>query len=401
MNKLDVFYGDLPLGTLAIVRGGIYFEYAASFVATGHELSPLALPLGPGIRSRDPQPSLRLHGLFEDSLPDSWGTRLMDDWFRRQGTPAHVVDPLMRLSFLGDRTFGALTYAPATGPEGEQGTLDTIYAAAAQAEAGGEADLALLAEVGASPGGARPKAALWFDPTLRRLAHAPDAEHPEAWLVKFDTTPDRGLGRTEFAYAALARAAGIEMPETRLLETRHSDGPRRHFAVRRFDRAGRARIHYHSLAGLCQMVGGDLDYQTLLRVARRITRDHAEVLKAYRRAVFNVAASNRDDHGKNHGFLYADGQWRLSPAFDLTFAGRGQVRERGLAVMGERLDAGRPQLEALARAEGIARGDMRQIFDEVRAALARWPEFAAAAGMAPHESAELGEVLAAAARSLA
>lgn len=33
MNKLDVFYGNEPVGTLAIVRGGIYFEYAAEFVA--------------------------------------------------------------------------------------------------------------------------------------------------------------------------------------------------------------------------------------------------------------------------------------------------------------------------------------------------------------------------------
>ena len=401
MNKLDVFYGNEPVGTLAIVRGGIYFEYAAEFVATGHELSPLALPLGSGIRSRDPQPSLRLPGLFEDSLPDSWGTRLMDDWFRRQGTPAHAVDPLMRLSFLGKRTFGALTYAPAEGVETGAGTLDTIYATAAQAAAGSAIDLALLADVGTSPGGARPKAALWFDSARHSLAHERDSAHPDGWLVKFDTTAERGLGRMECAYAQLARAAGIEMPESCLLETRHAEGARQHFAVRRFDRVGEGRIHYHSLAGLCQMVGSDLDYQVLLRVTRRITHDHAEVLNAYRRAVFNVAASNRDDHGKNHGFLYADRQWRLSPAFDLTFAGRGQVRERGLAVMGERVDAGREQLEALARAEGIERGDMRRIFSEVREALARWNEFAGAAGMPRHEAGEIGRVLAAGSEELA
>lgn len=394
MNKLDVFYdGDL-MGTLATVRGGIFFEYAASFLATGQELSPLALPLGPGIRARDNTPTMRLPGVFEDSLPDSWGTRVMDDWFRQQGTPAHAVDPLMRLSFIGRRAFGALVYAPAVELESERGTLESVFVAASRMAEGAPTDLALLADVGTSPGGARPKAALWFDPAMANIAHDFDLAHPDAWLVKFDATEERHLGRMEFAYALMARAAGIEIPETRLLETRHGDGARAHFAVRRFDRAREQRIHYHSLAGLCQMLGSDLDYQTLLRVTRRITRDHTEVLKAYRRAVFNVFASNRDDHGKNHGFLYSGKEWRLSPAFDLTFAGRGQLRERGMAVMGERGNAGREHLEALARAEGIERKDAQAIADEVRGALSRWPEFADAAGLARREADEIAEVLA-------
>ena len=101
MNKIEVFYRGQPLGTLAVVRGGIFFEYAPAFLASGHELSPLALPLGSGVRARDTTPTLRLHGLFEDSLPDSWGTRVMDDWFRQQGVPAYRVDPLMRLAANG------------------------------------------------------------------------------------------------------------------------------------------------------------------------------------------------------------------------------------------------------------------------------------------------------------
>ena len=395
MNKVDVSYRGQPLGTLAVVRGGIFFEYAPAFLATGHELSPLALPLGSGVRARDTAPTLRLHGLFEDSLPDSWGTRVMDDWFRQQGVAPHRVDPLMRLSFIGRRGFGALEYAPAQPVEAARGTLDTIYAASAQMAAGASTDLALLAEVGTSPGGARPKAALWFDAELRALAHDGDAAHPHAWLVKFDTTAEHTLGRVEYAYALLARAAGLEMPETRLLTTEHADGPRAHFAVRRFDRIGAERVHYHSLSGLCQMPGGDLDYQTLLRVARRITRDHGEVRKAFRRAVFNVLASNRDDHGKNHGFLYDDAQrqWRLSPAFDLTFVGAGQLRERGMAVLGERSRVGVPHLEQLAADEGIERADCRAVLDEVCTALARWPEFAAAAGLPERETSEIGAAL--------
>jgi serine/threonine-protein kinase HipA len=133
------------------------------------------------------------------------------------------------------------------------------------------------------------------------------------------------------------RAAGIEIPDTQLLATQREDGAaRRHFAVRRFDRSGNQRIQYHSLAGLYHLGGGDFDYQVFLRVVRRITRDEREVWKAYRRAVFNVLASNRDDHGKNQGFLLRSKEWLLSPAFDLTFAAPQALPERGMSVCGER-----------------------------------------------------------------
>jgi serine/threonine-protein kinase HipA len=47
----------------------------------------------------------------------------------------------------------------------------------------------------------------------------------------------------------------------------------------------------------------------------------------FRLAVFNVIAHNRDDHGKNVTYLMnAKGEWRLSPAYDLTFSS-GRVGE--------------------------------------------------------------------------
>ena len=36
-----------------------------------------------------------------------------------------------------------------------------------------------------------------------------------------------------------------------------------------------------------------------------------------RRAMFNVMVGNRDDHLRNHGFLFSRGGWRLAPAFDM------------------------------------------------------------------------------------
>ena len=76
MSRLDVGYDGQKVGTLAEARGGIFFEYDAQFIATGHELSPLNLQLGSGLRSRGSS-GMRLPGLFDDSLPDQWGERLM------------------------------------------------------------------------------------------------------------------------------------------------------------------------------------------------------------------------------------------------------------------------------------------------------------------------------------
>jgi serine/threonine-protein kinase HipA len=398
MSRITVEYQGQRVGLLAEARGGIFFEYDRGFLATGHELSPLHLPLRPGVQARDPGPSLRLPGLFEDSLPDQWGRRLMMAWFLQGGTPEHAVTPLMMLAYLGHRSMGALIYTPelevAPAPAGV--TLGELHEAARRAESSGPVDLALLAQVGSSAGGARPKALIALHRTDRARLLAGTAELPpdfDPWIVKFDTSENLALGTLEEAYARMARAAGVDMPETCLLDTRHDGRVRRHFAVRRFDRDGRERVHHHTLAALCQTGAGDLDYATFLRVARRITRDEREVWRAFRRAAFNVLASNRDDHGKNHGFLYRNREWKLGPAYDLTFTSPQQLPERGMAVMGERRRAGRSHLLKLAEGEGLDLRQAGEILEEIGGAVRRWPEFSTAAGVPALQAAEIGAVL--------
>jgi serine/threonine-protein kinase HipA len=383
MSRLDVGYDGQKVGTLAEARGGIFFEYDAQFIATGHELSPLNLPLGSGLRSRGSS-GMRLPGLFEDSLPDQWGERLMREWFRRQGIPSHSITPLMMLAYVGHRGMGALVYEPElqAAHVGQRVNLGELHEAARQVETSGTIDLDVLAEVGTSAGGARPKALIGspradLEGILAGAGELPPSH--EAWMVKLDTSLTAADGVMEEAYALMARAAGVDMPPTRLLESTHGDNVRRHFAVKRFDRDGRQRIHHHTLAAMCHIPGCDLDYGTLLRVTRRITRDEREVWRAYRRAVFNVLASNRDDHGKNHGFLYRNREWKLGPAYDVTFRGPGQLSERGMAVCGERRSAGRKHLMALAESETLDRRTALVVIDEVVAALARWHEFASQA----------------------
>jgi serine/threonine-protein kinase HipA len=392
MSRLSVHYQDQKVGELAVARGGIFFEYAAEFIAGGHELSPFHLPLGTGVKARDlSTPTMRLSGLFEDSLPDHWGRRVMMAWFRKNGTPEHAVTPLMMLAYVGRRAMGALDYTPELDVAApDDVALPELYAAAAEAERSGEIDLDVLAQVGSSAGGARPKALLNLPDSGRGPAQAGPvaANGYSSWIVKFDTTREGTAGPLEEAYARLARAAGIDFPDTRLLETKHADGVRRHFAVKRFDRDGAERLHHHTLGGLLHAGGGDLDYQTLLRATRRLTKDEREVWRAYRRAVFNVLAGNRDDHAKNHGFIYRNRTWTLGPAYDLTFTSPQQMPERGMAVCGERRAAGVEHLKKLAATESLDAKQAARVIDEVRAALAKWRMLADEAGVTALVAAE-------------
>jgi serine/threonine-protein kinase HipA len=380
MSRLDVSYEGQKVGTLAEARGGVFFEYDAQFIATGHELSPLNLPLGSGLRSRGSS-GMRLPGLFEDSLPDQWGERLMREWFRRQGVSFHSITPLMMLAYVGRRGMGALVYEPEmqAARGGERVNLHDLHDAAMQVETLGAIDLDVLAEVGTSAGGARPKALIGLPRAGGEEILAGAGELPlthDAWIVKLDTSHNAAAGAMEEAYALMARAAGVDMPPTRLLESTHGNSVRRHFAVKRFDRDGCVRTHHHTLAAMCHIPGCDLDYETFLRVTRRITRDEREVWRAYRRVVFNVLASNRDDHGKNHGFLYRNREWKLGPAYDVTFSSPRQLPERGMAICGERVSAGRKHLVTLAESEALDRRTALAIIDEVAAAIVRWHEFA-------------------------
>lgn len=374
---------DRPVGALALHQRQIYFEYATAFLAEARALSPFKLPLRPGLH---PAPGSGLHGLFADALPDSWGQLLMDRHLRRLGRVPERLSPLDRLAYLGSRTMGALTFHPCTDDapaQRESIPLEVLASAARDVLAGTSAEiLPLLRRVGGSPGGARPKVLVSVrgDDLVYGLDPAPLGF--QAWMIKFTAESEpRDAGATEYVYSRLARRAGLEVPETRLFAA--ADG-RRYFGVRRFDRADDERVHVHTLAGLLDVDFRvpSLDYEHLLRVAMRLTRSQVEVRRAFRQLIFNVLAHNRDDHGKNFSFVQdLAGEWRLSPAYDLTFA-EGPGGEHTLSIAGEGL---RPTWQHLMRLAKLASIDERRahtIADEVRGALRCWPEEARAEGLA-------------------
>lgn len=312
-------------------RCTVFFEYDPAWRAGSRELSPIYLPNStPGAVSTPGTGFGELHGLFQDALPDWWGERLMQRHFESRGIPWNRVTALRKLACQGNRKMGAL--------------------------------------------------AISEDFSEVRLDDPPPPGFGN-WLIKFDTEPALQEGRIEAAYADMARAAGIAVPETSLLEAAGGG----HFLSRRFDRAGNGeRLHLHSYSGLTHTPPRDgLEYADLLEITRSLTRDHRSVEEIFRRAVFNLVAANDDDHSRNHAFLMdAIGNWTLAPAFDLTLAtyplasGFRAARINGKATAIQRKDL-------LRLGEDHDVRNPAEIIAQVVDSVSRWDDHAAANEISP------------------
>jgi serine/threonine-protein kinase HipA len=395
MKKLEIRLTRSPsdslfVGTLAEDRGRLYFEYAPTFLTTGLNLSPFRLPFEPGLFEHADRDFGPLPGVFDDSLPDGWGLSLMDRHFRSRGMNLAEVSPLDRLLWLGTRTMGALTYHPPTDRENVDVTVFDLHDLARQSQellAGAAVDvLPQLLRAGGSPGGARPKVLVGFDPSTGGVISGEDdlPEDFEHWIVKFAAkadTPDAGA--IEYAYAQMAVAAGIDMPPTRLFETADGD---RFFGIKRFDRDGNRRYHVHTFGNLIQSNFRipSADYADLLKATSLLTRNHQDVLRAFRRMVFNVLAHNRDDHAKNFAYIMDDdaGDWSMTPAYDLLYT-PGPGGEHTMSLAGEGRNPGRSHMLRLAQQADVTKREAITIITEVQSAIARWQEFAEQAGVSP------------------
>lgn len=362
LEQVNVFYegwgerwqwGTLVSTTALTGRPLIVFEYSNEARQRGLELSSYTLPLhGPQLRKDFPDHQLYLPGPVYDSLPDGWGMLLMDRMFRRRGLTTARIGSLERLAYIGSNAMGAMTFEPVA-PEGQGAEVHIpLEKLAAEVQEvlhgdGGEF-LQTLMLVGGSPQGARPKALVFRDPETGAFTTAVTPGF-EAWMVKFPAKEEHAeVCAIEMAYAECLRMCGIETPDTQYFSL--PDGLAA-FASKRFDRQEGLRIPMQSLAaftGANYRSPGVLDYVNFLRATQMCTNDVREMAVAFERAVFNVAFNNRDDHPKNFAYIMSqDGQWKLSPAYDVTFC-EGPGGYHQMDVMGEALSISRAHMLRLA-----------------------------------------------------
>ena len=390
------------------------FEYDPQFARSGIQLSPLVMPLSGQVHQFPELPRNTFHGLpglLADSLPDRFGNALIDAWLATQGRTPESFSAVERLCYTGTRGMGALEFAPVLGPKPRKASkleVDAMVRLAGEVltqrgqlqghlhAAGKTKALRDILTVGTSAGGARAKAVIaWNRQTHEvRSGQIAAGDGFEYWLMKFDGVAGNrdkeredpaGYGAVEFAYHLMARAAGITMSECRLLE----ENGRRHFMTRRFDRlAGGQKLHLQSLCALAHFdfnQPGAYGYEQALLAIRRLELPMAAVEEQFRRMVFNVVARNQDDHVKNIAFLMnQSGEWSLAPAFDVTYSYNPTGPWTGthqMTLNGKRDGFTREDVALCARSALMKRGRAATILEEVQAAVKRWPEFAAAAGV--------------------
>ena len=402
------------------VRRHAIFQYTPEFAASGIEVAPIAMPLRPQIYEFPALPRPAFHGLpglLADSLPDRFGNALINAWLATQGRRPEEFSAIERLCYTGTRGMGALEYAPAIGPKPRRATklhVDALVQLASEilthrenlagffSDAKRRDALTEILRVGTSAGGARAKAVIAWNPDTNevRSGQLPTAPGFTHWLLKFDGVAGnkdkeledpRGYGAIEFAYSLMAKAAGITMTECRLLE----ENGRRHFMTRRFDRLDDGgKLHMQSLGALGHFdfnQAGAYSYEQAFLTIRQLGLPMAAMEEQFRRMLFNVVARNQDDHVKNIAFLMdKSGQWSLAPAFDVTYSYNPSGSWTGshqMTLHGKHDAFLRADLRAAGKSAGLKQGRADALLDEVLAAVERWPELAAEAGV-PDDVAE-------------
>lgn len=346
------------------------FEYEDQILNSGIEISPLMM--SSTVKSHQfmdisANTFKGLSGVFADSLPDAFGTSVIDVYLAQQGVDIKNVTALDRLLYIRDRGMGALEYhLPESGRDNNRDNL--VLDVSSLAEVANsitkskrspdsklfDVDGSVLnrfLRMGSSAGGARAKALVatspdgdFLDGTLN---HGVDHDY---WVIKFDSDSNKdrdgfdpkGMTKIEYLYTEIASQIGIDTPRTSYFE----ENGNFHFLIERFDRLkvkGKLeKLHYASWSGLSHAhrdTTGVYSYEQLVMVCRKMNMPQRTIEQLFRRAVFNVIGRNQDDHCKNHGFCMSkSGEWFLSKAFDLTYSydpGGRWTRTHQIALNGE------------------------------------------------------------------
>jgi serine/threonine-protein kinase HipA len=388
------------------------FQFTPEFVTSGIQISPVTMPLSRQNYEFPDLPRRTFHGLpgmLADSLPDRFGNALIDAWLATQGRSPGSFSAIERLCYTGSRGMGALEYAPVLGPKPRRSTkinVDTLVKLASEVlthhrNLGGHfagtfssKALADILKVGTSAGGARAKAVIAWN---RRTNEVKSGQLPAGpgftyWLLKFDGVAGnkdkeledpKGYGAIEYAYALMAKAAGITMTECRLLE----EHGRRHFMTRRFDRRDDgSKLHMQSLGALGHFdynQAGAYAYEQAFLTIRQLGLPMTATEEQFRRMLFNVVARNQDDHVKNIAFLMNKaGEWSLAPGFDVTYSynpSGSWTATHQMTINGKRDAFLKADIRAAGKSAGLKQGRSEALLEEVDAAVERWPEFAARA----------------------
>lgn len=387
------------------------FQYDKGFLEKQWDLSPLKMPVSGGYRvynfpellpaNDSSEDTFKgLPGMLADSLPDKYGNQLIEKWLAQNGRPPNSMNPVEKLCFIGKRGMGALEFEPAQ-IKASKNTFSVELSSlvdaakkmlskredfATRLKADEQEAMKEILKIGTSAGGARPKAVIAYNEKTKEIRSG-QTRAPKGfshWLLKLDGVSgaqfgsSHGWGRVEYAYYLMAKTCGIEMMPSELLE----ENGRAHFMTKRFDREGHdTKHHIQTLCGIQHFDYNSLfaySYEQVFQTMRLLRLPYPQAEQMFRRMVFNVLATNCDDHTKNFAFRLKKGeQWELAPAYDVCYSydpTNAWVNQQTLSVNGKHRNIGKNDLMSIAKANNIKKGE--KIIDEINHVVKQWDDFA-------------------------
>ena len=404
------------------------FEYNPSFTQSGIQLSPIMMPLKHGIYRFPDLPYETYHGLpglISDSIPDKFGNDIINIWLAKQGRLPESFNAVERLCYTGKRGMGALEYFPITSSEQvdervnvselvelaslvlkNRQNLQTVLDESNKKKM--KSALSQIINIGTSAGGARAKAVIAWNPKTKevRSGQSEFSEGYEHWLIKFSGVTgnkdkedeDReDFGIIEYAYYLMAKEAGINMSECRILD----DGKNAHFMTKRFDRDNKGnKFHMQTLCAIGHMdfnQAGVYSYEQLFYILNRIGVHHQDSVESFKRMLFNIYSFNCDDHTKNISFLMnKQGQWKISPAYDVSFAYNPNgmwTSSHQMTINGKRKNFTELDFETCAKLGNLSNREKKNAITDVKAAISKWKSIAKKTGLTDNRINEIWKIL--------
>jgi len=392
---IKVFCFDTEIGVLGWDenRAVSYFQYHPDFLASNKYFN-LIPKTGIITRVKEVQVFKKFNGetfrglppIFADSLPDMFGNIIFKSWLESNNKNFENISVIEQLAYVSDRGMGALEYKPKKViPKSNDIDINEIVEVLknvleikgkTSAKKLNHESLLNIFKIGTSAGGARPKILISESKSDGSIIpgdinYSKDYEH---YLIKLNVDDHLDYNREiiEYSYYLAITHCGINMMDSKIIENRH-------FATKRFDRIGGEKMHILTATGL---TGWDFKdptkstYENLFELSLFLKLPHSEIEELFRRMIFNIVFANKDDHLKNHSFIYdkLNDSWNLSPAYDVTYSLNPLVNykktSRVLSINNKRTNISLEDVKNIAQKYTVR--NYVSIIDEIQSGIQFW-----------------------------
>lgn len=353
---LTVFKNSIPAAVLSGDGGQVSFRYLDSYVTEGLEPISWSLPLTlePKVYRGGATPAF-----FAGLLPEG---RRLNAIARRLKTSSD--NELALLAELASDAIGDVRLAKGENLPAEREVLllpkDTA-----------KLDFAdIQANYFDSPAAGLPG---FQDKVSSKMLNAPAKQQGLEYIIKFNPPEAPFAVENEYFFLALAKSTGLSVSSFRLL----TDSKGEHaLLLQRFDRQRRdGETHRLAMEDACQVLDVyparkyELSFEEVaVALIEKCSAKKAAALELFRQIVFYWLIGNGDAHAKNFSILKnLEGEWRISPAYDILCTLYYQDMEMALSVSNKTTLWDRATLLSLGDQLGVPRALALQVIEHLLA----------------------------------